>query len=92
MGIETTMHIRNDLLKKVDETAEKLDISRSRMVSILLVKYMKANRAGSRVFSKLKYQERNPKAGYSTKNIYLREDVYEMGGDVRKALSCPLPI
>jgi len=85
MYIETTMYIKQELLCILNEAADKLQVSRSRMVSILLVKYIKENQAGRCAFRSLKYQKRDQKALFQTKSLYLREDVYEMWCDVRKA-------
>jgi len=82
---ETTLYIKDDLLSRLDRSADKMGISRSRLVSLLLITYMKNNQAGGKVFSRLKYQERNIDSKYSTKSLYLRKDVYEMWCDVRKA-------
>jgi len=85
MGIETTINIRDDLLEKLDKAAGNKGITRSRLISILLVKYMKNQQAGGKVFTRLKNQDRDPSVKYRRKNIYLREDIYEMWCDVRKA-------
>ena len=79
----TTMYIDIALLERIDEAAKVLNVSRSRLVSTLLVKYMKSNRAGGRPFGKLVYQSRG--AQYEIKSIYLRKDIHELWGDVRKA-------
>jgi len=84
MNCETTMYIQEDLLLKVDDAAEKLGLSRSRVVSILLTKYMDSQREGGRAFVKLRYQERDREVNFVTKSLSLREDVYEMWVDVRK--------
>ena len=83
MYIATTLYIDIILLDKIDKAATILNISRSRLVSLLLVKYMESNRAGGKVFCKLSYQSRG--AQYETKSLYLRNDIHEMWGDVRKA-------
>jgi len=84
MNHDTTLYIREDLLERVDSSAQKLGVSRSRLISILLIKYMECNKSSGHAFTALKYQPRDTTAGYTTKNIYLRKDVYEMWCDVRK--------
>jgi len=81
---ETTLYIRNDLLEKLDDAASTLDISRSMLVSILLVKYIKKNKTGSMAFERLRYQKREENPQYSTKSLSLRKNVYELWCDVRK--------
>jgi len=85
MYTETTLYIRNELLQKLDYAAETMNISRSVLVSILLMRYMKANQAGNAVFTRLKYQARDSESAYTTRSLCLRKDVYEMWCDVRKA-------
>jgi len=81
---ETSIYIKEDLLKKIDDAALKINISRSRCVSLLLVKYMESNQAGARTYMKVKYQKRDSSFVFTTKNIYLRKDIYDMWCDVRK--------
>ena len=61
-----------------------MDISRSRLVSLLIMKFMDENQPADRLFKKLRYQDRDDDAEFTTKSLYLREDVYEMWGDLRK--------
>ena len=84
MGIETSMYIKIDLLKKLDETAAKMDISRSKLISLLIMKYMDKNQPTDKLFKSLKYQDSDDEAVFITKSIYLREDAYEVWGDLRK--------
>jgi len=85
MHIATTLHIRCDLLEKVNAASKKMNISRSGLVSILLLKYMETNRAGMKSFASVAYQERQDDSSFTTKSLCLREDVYEKWCDVRKA-------
>jgi len=85
MNIETTLYIKKDLLFKLDRAATKHHVSRSRMVSILLFRYIKENNAGGCAFISLKYQKRDTRARFETKSLFLREDIYEIWCDVRKA-------
>ena len=84
MGIETSMYIKTDLLKKLDETATKMDISRSKLISLLIMKYMDKIQPTDNLFKSLKYQDSDDEAVFTTKSIYLREDAYEVWGDLRK--------
>jgi len=85
MYTKTTLYIRNDLLLRLDNAVDRLNCSRSRLVSDLLVTYMAKNNAGGVCFKRLKYQPRNDKAVYTAKSLFLRNDVYELWCDVRKA-------
>ena len=84
MYIETTVNINDELLEMLDNAAESLGLSRSRLISVLLVKYVKQNRGGKWAFSRLRYQERRDGCFYSKKTIFLRKDVYDVWCDVRK--------
>ena len=83
MSLETTMNIKKELSKRIDEVAEELGISRSRMVSILIKKFMENNEAGKKAFEKLTYQERG--GDYAKKSLYFNAGDYEMWCDLRKA-------
>jgi len=82
MTVETTLYINKDLLSKIDDAGKILKTTRSELVSILLVRYMKSNQCGGKVFWKLRYQRRG--AEFVTKSLCLRKDIYEMWCDVRK--------
>jgi len=83
MFVETTLYIKKSLLPVLDDAADIMGISRSRLVSILLLMYMERNRAGNNTFNRLKYQDRDGMS-FTTKSLYLRKDVYEKWVDVRK--------
>jgi len=84
MFIETTLYIKTDLLKAIDEAAIAMAIPRSRLVSILLLKYINNKQAGGKSFTPLQYQKKNHGEQFTTKHIYLRKDIYELWVDVRK--------
>ena len=69
MYIETTMNIKYELIIRLDNAAKQLDISRSRLVSILMKKYMEENTGGTRVYNKLAYQDKG--GNYVKKNLRL---------------------
>jgi len=83
--IETTVNIRDDLLEKLNISSGKMNISRSGLISVLLLRYMDSHRAGDRVFQRLKYQSRDTGCPLSPASLCLREDFYERWCDVRKA-------
>jgi len=80
---DTTLYIKKDLLIKLNCAAEELNISRSRLVRMLLFKYMDSNRPENNVFKKLKYQKK-AKGEYTSESLCLRADAYECWCDVRK--------
>ena len=81
---ETTLYIKENLLEKLDNAAKELNISRSKLVSILLVTYLKKNKSIGKAFITLKYQKSDTKVKFKTKNLCLRMDIYEKWVDVRK--------
>jgi len=84
MYYETTLYIKQDLCEKLDDAAEKMNVSRSALVAALLREYMKRNRAGDKAFMKLKYQDSDGDTRFMTKSICLRKDIYELWCNVRK--------
>jgi len=83
MNFETTLNIREDLLATLDSATERMNISRSALVSILLKKYASSNQAGAKAFTRLMYQKSDDNVRFTTKSLYLRKDAYELWCNVR---------
>jgi len=84
MRYETTAYIREDILAGLNSAALSLNISRSELISLLLLRFTGCKRAPGMTFRKLKYQGSGPDISYRTVCFCLREDVYERWCDVRK--------
>jgi len=82
---ETTLYIKQDNLERLDLAAGQMNVSRSRLVSDLLVMYIERNRTGEKAFEKLRYQKGGDNVCFCTRSLCLRKDFYEKWCDVRKA-------
>ena len=83
MLTETTLNIHNDILIKICKAAEFKGISRSRIIILLLKKFMGSSVDFS-MFRCIKYQDKDLPEKWHTFHIQLREDDYEFFLDLRK--------
>jgi len=81
--INTSLYISKGHLSKVKAIQMKHDISKSKLISLLLLLYIEKNQAGKTFGKRVKYQKKI-KDQYTTTAISLREDMYERWCDVRK--------
>ncbi len=86
MKIDTTINIRDEILLRIDEISVACDVSRSRVVSLLIRHVMNRHKADKNRFSRVKYQQRDPEAEWKRPHIVLEYDLYEKSIDLRKLL------
>ncbi len=84
MKIDTTIYCRRVVIDRIDATAKKFSISRSKLVSLLLKKMMESKNTDKNRFSRVKYQKRDKNAEWKRPHIMLEPDLYEKSIDMRK--------
>ncbi len=84
MKIDTTINIRKQVLKRIDAACVEYSVSRSRFVSLLLLRFMKEKATDKNRFSRVKYQKRDTKASWKRPHVMLESDLYEKCLDMRK--------
>ena len=82
---QSSIYIRDDLLSKLNNAANLLDMKRSRLIEALLIKFMDNTKGGEKTWKMLKYQKIDKGAGAAPICIFWRFDVYERSCDVKKA-------
>ncbi len=84
MKIDTTINIKEEILKRVDETAIELNVTRSHLVSLLVERVTKVKNPNKNRFSRVKYQKREKNASWKRPHVLLESNVYEKCIDMRK--------
>jgi len=84
MTIETTMNMRIEVLEKLEEAAEKSDISRTKLIVVLMKKLLCDSKTMARAFTRIKYQDRAPKPLWRRVHITIFSRDYEYFIDMRK--------
>ena len=94
--IATTLNIHVDVLSNINKVAAQLRKSRKEIIILLLKRMMEDQRALSRGFSTVRYQEDDEKVNWHCFHIRFREDENEFFVDLRKiskfSVSCLLAI
>ena len=86
MKIDTTVNVLNDNKLAIDEAADKVNVSRSDIMKMLLMEAIK-NRDHLIEYGKtVTYQKRAPKDMWRNCHIYLSEEENEYLKDIRKYL------
>lgn len=84
--IETTININIDLLKKIDDASLLLNISKSKVISLLLIKIAHDKKLQGKIFSTVKYQQKADKKSWHKLHVCFDSAVHEYGLDLRKLL------
>ncbi len=84
MKIDTTINVKCVVMDRIDATAKKFSISRSKLVSLLLKRMMEGKNTDKNRFSRVKYQKRDKKSAWRRPHIMLEPDLYEKSIDMRK--------
>ena len=72
--METTLHMRTDIFKKITLAAKSTGISRSEMIAVLIKKVMD-DISKPEIFGRMvQYQQRRDKGEWHTFHLYVRED------------------
>lgn len=82
--MRTTININNELLKKLQETSEALNLSISDLITIFINKIIRDNIFDIALFQCVKYQEIDPNKNWKKQHVYLESQIYEKGLDLRK--------
>ncbi len=84
MKIDTTINIRKEIYKRIDEASKECSVSRSELVSLLLKRAMRDRKTDKNRFSRVTYQKRDENAEWKRPHVMLEPDVYEKSIDMRK--------
>ncbi len=84
MKIDTTINIKRLVLERIDEAASDSGVTRSLLISLLLKRMVQVRGTDKNRFSRVKYQKRDPKAGWKRPHVMLDYDLYEKCIDMRK--------
>ncbi len=84
MKIDTTINVKCVIIERIDATAKKFSISRSKLVSLLLKCMLEGKNTDKNRFSRVKYQKRDKKSAWRRPHIMLEPDLYEKNLDMRK--------
>ncbi len=84
MKVDTTINIKWMVIERIDASAKKFSISRSKLVSLLLERMMGKKNTDKNRFCRVKYQKRDKNAVWRRPHIMLEPDLYEKNLDMRK--------
>lgn len=84
MFIYTTVNLDFSLLQELSAAAGRMKISKSELVSRLIIMFMKKNHMKIRMYQRIIYQERKLKPCWHRLHINLKPQVYEYCLDLRK--------
>ena len=85
MNIETSVNLSGQSVNTLKETAGRLGISVSRLVSILIMIVLRSQEEII-ILKRVKYQKRLLDDKWKTLHLYLRSDVYESSLDLKKVM------
>lgn len=86
MHVETTMNIRREVLDKITDAASSVNLSKSEIISIILVRFSKGCNNKSRIFSTVRYQQASSTRSFHRLHVVISNDIYEKCLDMRKLL------
>ncbi len=84
MKIDTTINIKCVVIDRIDATARKFSVSRSKLVSLLLKRMVEGKTTDKNRFFRVKYQKRDKNAVWKRPHVMLEPDLYEKSLDMRK--------
>ncbi len=82
--IDTTVNVSEGILFRLDEAARRLGITRSGVISALVVRFAGRGDRGCGVWMRVKYQERLKSGSRRKAHVRLKADEYEFFVDSRK--------
>ena len=88
MHIKTTINIHKDIKKLIEDTSYILEISRTKVISMLLKKLVKENKINILFAKGLKYQDSDDPDYWETFHISYRQDEYDLFNDLKKIHNC----
>ncbi len=81
---ETTANIDQEIYEKISEAAKKYGVSRSKLVAMLLERFVNAHKKTRMVHGTVRYQESRPKENWRTLHITLPAHWHDFFDDARK--------
>jgi hypothetical protein len=84
MFIESTMYVHKSIQEMLEKGAETIGYTKTSIIKILLQRVMKDNHKLLKLYSRVKYQERDDKENWRRLHIVLNEYEYEYCLDMRK--------
>ena len=88
MYIKTTLNIHKDIKDIIDDASYILEISRTKVISMLLKKLVKENKINILFAKGLKYQDSDDPDNWETFHISYRQDEYDLFNDLKKIHNC----
>ncbi len=90
--ISTTYNLHCDVFNKITDLANRLNISRSKMIRRLLNQLMLNQNLRFNGFKSVNYQSDDDENNWHCFHIRLREDEYEFFNDLRKISKCSVSL
>ncbi len=84
MKIDTTLNIKLNILEGIEEAASECGISRSRFISLLIIRFLKGKHVDGNKQSRVKYQNRDKNVKWKRPHVVFDYDLYEKCIDTRK--------
>ncbi len=84
MIIETTLNMHVEILERIEFASKRLNKSRMYIIRMLLAKMIEDDKKLKRMWSPVKYQDRDMSGNWHVFHLTLRQDEYEYGLDLRK--------
>ncbi len=81
---ETTINIKREIYEKISEAAKKYGISRSKLVAMLLERFVHKTQKQQPAHGTVRYQESQPKENWKTLHITLPAHWHDFFDDARK--------
>ncbi len=83
MNLDSTIHIKNELLVKVQDAAAQMGLSRNRVIILLMRRVSEKKELEVNMFHRIHYQLRDGEPGRRV-HVWLPPEVYETWQDLRK--------
>ena len=84
--METTLHLRFEMLQQIAAVAESRGISRSELIVLLIAQIARDIDNPGQLGRRVQYQSRQKSADWRIFHVQLREDTYEYWLDLRKLM------
>lgn len=84
MHIETTINIEKKLLFQLNEVSESFNISKSKLLCMLMQEFTQDPMCKPAVYCRVKHQKKSDKKIWHKLHVSFREDFYEKALDLRK--------
>ena len=88
MYIKTTLNLHKDIKNIIEDTSYILEISRTRVILMLLKKLIKESKINMLYAKGLKYQDSDDPDNWETFHISYRQDEYDLFNDLKKIHNC----